>query len=194
MLISHGHGDRYGGAKWVADTCGAHVVASDNDWDLMSRPPTLPAGGASGRPAPKWSASPQRDQVASDGHALRLGDTTMMYCATPLGGMIASAVAYLATRDWRPMFYVGGVLPLLLLAPTYLRFHDAARADHTMGPDSKPPEAGKDSGMGSHCAAFLEGTPTNVRVHWSTPPRGLSISTVIAQASSAGCAWRAAAR
>lgn len=86
ILISHGHGDHYGGAKWLAETYGAQVVASAADWETMKRPmPARPPGGAAtpDRPAPKFSAPPERDQVAGDGQALTLGDTSITMVLTP---------------------------------------------------------------------------------------------------------------
>lgn len=83
ILISHGHGDHYGGAKWLADTYKARVLASEADWNLMSQPRTPPPGGASDRPAPNWGSAPTRDMVATDGQELRLGDTTITIALTP---------------------------------------------------------------------------------------------------------------
>lgn len=80
ILISHGHGDHYGGAKWLAETYGAKVVASEIDWDVMSKPRPVPAGGATGRPAP---TPPSRDVVATDGEVLTLGDTSITMVLTP---------------------------------------------------------------------------------------------------------------
>jgi metallo-beta-lactamase class B len=84
ILISHGHGDHYGGAKWLADTYGAHVVASAQDWETMSKPPQRPAGAAtSGRAAPNWGAPPAHDIDAADGQVLTLGDTAVTMVLTP---------------------------------------------------------------------------------------------------------------
>ena len=44
----------------------------------------------------------------------RAGVVTMMYCATPIGGFIATFIA-LASDEWRNIFYVGGLAPLLLV-------------------------------------------------------------------------------
>jgi len=39
-----------------------------------------------------------------------------MYCGLPLGGASAAAVAAALSSDWRAVFYVGGIGPILLLA------------------------------------------------------------------------------
>ena len=35
VVISHGHGDHYGGAKYIAGAYKARVIASAADWDFM---------------------------------------------------------------------------------------------------------------------------------------------------------------
>lgn len=52
--------------------------------------------------------------------AHRAGAVTMMYCATPLGGFLATAIA-LSTQDWRMIFYAGGLAPLVLV-PALMRY------------------------------------------------------------------------
>lgn len=51
----------------------------------------------------------------------RAGAVTMMYGATPIGGILASSIALTAPEHWRWIFYVGGALPLLLV-PLMLRY------------------------------------------------------------------------
>jgi len=68
-LISHGHIDHVGGAKFLQDR-GARVIMSAADWDLVA--------GSTAR-FPK----PARDMVATDGQRLTLGDTTLTLYLTP---------------------------------------------------------------------------------------------------------------
>jgi len=63
VLLSHGHIDHAGGARYLQDHFGSRVIASAADWDLMDRD--------TGR----WP-KPKRDMVATDGQKLTLGDTT----------------------------------------------------------------------------------------------------------------------
>jgi MFS transporter, AAHS family, 3-hydroxyphenylpropionic acid transporter len=45
----------------------------------------------------------------------------LMYAGVPLGGAIASGVAMMGLHeDWQSIFIVGGILPLLLVAPLFL--------------------------------------------------------------------------
>jgi metallo-beta-lactamase class B len=67
-IVSHGHGDHSGGAKFLQDRFGTRIVLSAMDWDLLDR--------SSG-------VRPKRDVVATDGMKLTLGDTTLTLYITP---------------------------------------------------------------------------------------------------------------
>ena len=69
-IISHGHGDHHGGAKFLQEKYGTRIIMGAPDWDLVER-------GAARMPAPK------RDIVATDGQKLTLGDTTLTLYLTP---------------------------------------------------------------------------------------------------------------
>jgi metallo-beta-lactamase class B len=70
VLISHAHADHAGGARYLQEKFGAHVVMSAADWDLL-------AGNTDAWPKPK------RDRIATDGGKLTLGDTTLTTYLTP---------------------------------------------------------------------------------------------------------------
>ena len=70
VIVSHGHIDHAGGAKYLQDTFGARVIMSAADWDLIA---------ANNQAWPK----PRRDIVATDGQKLTLGDTTLTMYLTP---------------------------------------------------------------------------------------------------------------
>src|SRR5580765_864863 len=67
-IVSHGHGDHSGGAKYLQEHFGTRVILSAADWDLLDR--------SSG-------TRPKRDMVATDGQKLTLGDTTLTMYVTP---------------------------------------------------------------------------------------------------------------
>jgi metallo-beta-lactamase class B len=69
VIVSHGHGDHAGGAKYLQEKYGAKVVMSAEDYDLLDRQ------------NPRWK--PKRDVVATDGQKLTLGDTTVTLHITP---------------------------------------------------------------------------------------------------------------
>jgi metallo-beta-lactamase class B len=68
VVVSHGHTDHVGGAKYLQDHYGARVILSQADWELLDR-----SGGT----------KPKRDMVATDGQKLTLGDTTLTLYLTP---------------------------------------------------------------------------------------------------------------
>ena len=69
VIVSHGHLDHAGGAKYLQDTFGAKLIMSAADYDMMDKD------------NPTWK--PKRDMVATDGMKLTLGDTTLTLYLTP---------------------------------------------------------------------------------------------------------------
>jgi metallo-beta-lactamase class B len=76
VIVTHGHGDHWGGAKYLQDTYGARVVLSDTDWGLLESPDR--GGGPVGDLQP-----PRRDISARDGERITLGDTQVQLYVTP---------------------------------------------------------------------------------------------------------------
>ncbi len=73
VIVSHGHNDHFGGAKFLQETYGAHIVMSEADWQHMV---TWPQKGS---PAP----FPDMDIVVHDGDEISLGGTTVRIVVTP---------------------------------------------------------------------------------------------------------------
>jgi metallo-beta-lactamase class B len=69
VVVSHGHGDHSGGAKYLQDAFNPHLMFSAADWDLLDRDTRNP--------------KPRRDMVVTDGEKLTLGDTTLTMYLTP---------------------------------------------------------------------------------------------------------------
>jgi len=69
VIVSHGHLDHAGGAKYLQEKYGARLIMSAADYDLLDQQ------------NPSWK--PKRDMVATDGMQLTLGDFTMMLYLTP---------------------------------------------------------------------------------------------------------------
>jgi metallo-beta-lactamase class B len=69
VLVSHGHYDHAGGAKFLQEHFGARVLLSKADWDLLDET------------NPDWK--PRRDIEVVDGQKLTLGDTTLELYLTP---------------------------------------------------------------------------------------------------------------
>jgi metallo-beta-lactamase class B len=70
VLVSHGHSDHAGGARYLQEHFGAHVILSAADWELLERNTGT------------WP-KPKRDMIATDGQRLTLGDTTLTLYLTP---------------------------------------------------------------------------------------------------------------
>jgi metallo-beta-lactamase class B len=75
VVITHSHGDHYGGAQYLVDNFHARVVMSDADWKGVEGPLQFNN--------PDWSAPPKRDITINDGYKLTLGDTTITLYVTP---------------------------------------------------------------------------------------------------------------
>jgi len=85
VIVSHGHRDHVGGARYLQDRFGARVIMGAADWDLLDRNTQL---------FPK----PRRDLVATDGQKLVLGDTALTLYVTP-GHTLGTICTVLPVRD-----------------------------------------------------------------------------------------------
>ncbi|TPG51921.1 MBL fold metallo-hydrolase [Roseomonas nepalensis] len=75
LIVTHGHGDHYGGAGWVKRVAAPKVVASETDWRMMATRLEFDA--------PEWGRPPERDVAVKDGDRITLGDTTVELLETP---------------------------------------------------------------------------------------------------------------
>jgi metallo-beta-lactamase class B len=74
LILSHGHADHYGGAKYLQDKFGVKVYLSEADYELAER-----AGGRSTARVP----APRRDVVVKDGDTITLGNESIKVYITP---------------------------------------------------------------------------------------------------------------
>jgi metallo-beta-lactamase class B len=84
-VVSHGHYDHSGGARYLQDHFGTRAILSAADWDWLD-----------GNPASQ--PRPARDLVATDGQQLQLGDTTVTLYVTP-GHTPGTISALVPVRD-----------------------------------------------------------------------------------------------
>ena len=75
VLVTHGHGDHYGGAQMLASRYRARVVTSEIDWKMMETGLEFDSR--------LWDRPPKRDIAVKDGDSLTLGDTTIRFVITP---------------------------------------------------------------------------------------------------------------
>ena len=97
VLVSHGHGDHSGGAKFLQDHFHPRVFLSAEDWDLLER---------------SNGTKPARDMIVTDGQKLTLGDTTLTMYITP-GHTAGTVSTLIPVRDGRTAHLVaewGGTL------------------------------------------------------------------------------------
>lgn len=82
LLVTHGHGDHYGGARRIKEIVGGagpRVVMSEADWTMTAT--QLEFASPLWPPAPV--RDPRRDVAAHDGDTLRQGDAALQLYITP---------------------------------------------------------------------------------------------------------------
>jgi metallo-beta-lactamase class B len=107
IIISHGHKDHYGGARYLQDKYHPKVYLTALDYDLAERTAALPTA---------QTPAPRRDQVATDGETVTLGDTSIKLYITP-GHTPASLSMLIPVKDkgkTRTLLFLGGITSLHL--------------------------------------------------------------------------------
>ncbi len=75
IVVTHGHGDHYGGWAWVKGRSGAPVAMSATDWAMLETAPEFDN--------PLWGRPPVREVVLADGDLVRLGEASVTVLSTP---------------------------------------------------------------------------------------------------------------
>ena len=76
LILTHGHADHFGGAKYLQQTYHPRVLMSAVDWDMVAK---LPAPDSKDQ----FAGAPPRDMDITDGQKLTLGNTTLTFYITP---------------------------------------------------------------------------------------------------------------
>jgi len=69
IIVTHGHGDHYGGVPYLVDKYKARVVMGDRDWTMTETKLDFESA--------LWPPPPRRDLSVTDGEKVVLGDTTV---------------------------------------------------------------------------------------------------------------------
>jgi metallo-beta-lactamase class B len=91
IIITHGHGDHYGGARYLVGRYHPHVIMSEADWKMMETKLEFET--------PLWDPPPVRDIAAKDGDTVTLGDTTVTLYLTP--GHTMGTISPVFDVSWR---------------------------------------------------------------------------------------------
>jgi metallo-beta-lactamase class B len=75
IIVTHGHGDHYGGVSYLVGRYHPKVVASEQDWKMMETGLEFESR--------LWDAPPTRDVAVKDGATITLGGTTVTLYVTP---------------------------------------------------------------------------------------------------------------
>lgn len=131
VILTHGHYDHFGGAKYLQDKYHVPVGLSAADWDLMAATPAR-AGG----PQP-----PMRDKVLTDGQEIKVGDTTVRIVLTP-GHSPATVSSIVSVKDggatrvmamWGGTAYPATSAAVKQMRDSTQKFKEAARTAGAVG-------------------------------------------------------------
>jgi metallo-beta-lactamase class B len=76
VIVTHAHGDHYGGANYLHETYGSEIILSEADWKELEKPELQYDDELWGRP-------PERGTAVNDGDEVTLGDTSLEILETP---------------------------------------------------------------------------------------------------------------
>ena len=138
VVISHAHGDHYGGAAYLQQKFNPRVVMSEIDWHALEEIQRDPLFGTKRNPL--FGEPPKRDQSVKDGDTITLGGTTLKLYVIPghTLGTLATVFTVFEHGDphravaWGGTAYNFGPLParLQLYSDTTQKYRDVLRQEN----------------------------------------------------------------
>lgn len=128
IVVSHAHGDHYGGANYLKQQFGSHIVMSEIDWRVFEDPKFDP------KRIPLFDPPPARDMAVNNGDTIKLGNTTLKLYVIP-GHTLGTLATVFTVHDhgeahravaWGGTAYNFGPLPdrLQLYSDTTVKYRD----------------------------------------------------------------------
>lgn len=99
LIITHAHGDHYGGQQYLVDNFTPRVLMADADWAALEQEELSVSN-------PRWGEPPVRDITVADGDVLSLGDTDIAMYVTP-GHTAGTLSLIFPVRDGDNTHHVG---------------------------------------------------------------------------------------
>jgi metallo-beta-lactamase class B len=139
VVISHAHGDHYGGAAYLQRKFNPRVVMSEIDWHSLEETRRDPLFGTKRNPL--FGEPPKRDQSVKDGDTIALGGTTLKLYVIP-GHTLGTLATVFTVHDrgephrvvaWGGTAYNFGPLPdrLQIYSDTTQKYRDVLRQENT---------------------------------------------------------------
>jgi len=133
VIVSHAHGDHYGGANYLKKKFNPRIVMSDIDWKVFDDPSFDP------RRVPIFDEPPKRDLAAKDGDTIKVGDTLFKLYVIP-GHTLGTLATLFTVHDkgkehravaWGGTAYNFGPLPdrLQLYSDTTEKYRDVMKKE-----------------------------------------------------------------
>ncbi|MFP3342046.1 MBL fold metallo-hydrolase [Halomonas sp. SIMBA_159] len=99
LIITHAHGDHYGGQQYLVDNFTPRVLMAEADWAALEQEELSVSN-------PRWGEPPLRDITVADGDVLSLGDTDISMYVTP-GHTAGTLSLIFPVHDGNDTHYVG---------------------------------------------------------------------------------------
>ncbi|MBR0873629.1 MBL fold metallo-hydrolase [Bradyrhizobium tropiciagri] len=134
VIVSHAHGDHYGGAAYLKEKFNPRIVMSEIDWATFDDPKFDP------KRIPLFDPPPKRDMAVKDGDSITLGSTTFKLHVIP-GHTLGTLATVFTVHDhgqehhavaWGGTAYNFGPLPdrLQIYSDTTVKYRDVLKQEH----------------------------------------------------------------